>query len=254
MKNKKIFSRIAAIAMAITMSLAAGFTAPTQKAEAAGEPVKLYYATLKAEGTNTPPYVTYYTKGHISIQNLGTNKKVTVSCNYGTGWTTVPATYVRTASDGYEAWYFETPKSASYATCSFAIKYEVNGATYWDNNGGSNYNLSNANNQKYVMQKSNVVLDNSQKYINSTGATVFEGSVAVKNLAYTKVVKVRYTTDNWVTYKEVSASYGSSVQYNTELWRFSTTVPAGTTIKYAISYTVNGVTYWDNNFGADYSL
>jgi hypothetical protein len=102
----------------------------------------------------------------------------------------------------------------------------------------------------------------------------------VQNLAYNKVVGVRWTDNNWATYTNSAASYELTNADGTERWgvdvkpagwvdytRFGNptwknvttgavnSIPTGgQKIKFAIYYTVNGVTYWDNNNGQNYEL
>ncbi|MCX7920795.1 MAG: CBM21 domain-containing protein [Clostridia bacterium] len=266
MKNKKILNRLLTLVVAVCLSLTVlgGLFAGT--AQAADEPVKLYNAKLETIYSNGV-LVGYYSSGKIAIQNLGATKTVTVRYAYSDGvWKDVAAKYVKTTSDGYELWSFETPKvypSFHYYNfnCTFAVKYTVNGTTYWDNNNNSNYYVSVSNvpgtvNTPYALAKS-IVLQAAAGKAQTPGTTTYSvnGSIVLKNLAYSKVVKVRYSTDNWATYKEVNATYGFTYSNNLESWSFAINNLSPTaTVKYCISYTVNGVTYWDNNFGANYTL
>lgn len=75
----------------------------------------------------------------------------------------------------------------------------------------------------------------------------------LRSLAYDKDVRVRYSTDNWATYEEVQGTFNYSFPDSAiESWVVS--VPATQAFEYAISYKVNGTTYWDNNFGANYTF
>ena len=102
------------------------------------------------------------------------------------------------------------------------------------------------------------------------------GSVLVRNLAYHKQVVIRYTTDNWNTYTDVNAWYSQTSNFNpygdsnysAEFWNFEgetltfTKAHSGQSlagampndIQFAIRYTVNGQTFWDNNNGQNYIL
>jgi|GEM_PF-1581378 len=99
----------------------------------------------------------------------------------------------------------------------------------------------------------------------------------VQNIAYSKEVSILWTDDDWTTSQTANLTYDYSLPNNYEVWGvdFSPmgrldsyyiggwhnyvtnhTRSGGTsvTIKYAISYKVNGNTYWDNNNGQNYSL
>jgi len=138
----------------------------------------------------------------------------------------------------------------------FVVGYTVNGQTYWDNNGGQNYRL--AKNAGPLLGRDVMV---SAVYLYSAG----NGAVDVRNVGYSKVVEVVYTTNNWKTVMVAQASYGGSRiyygyssfdnpnQYGVERWYFFLPSFAGKEVKYAISYKVNGQTYWDNNEGLNYT-
>jgi|GEM_PF-2105392 len=76
------------------------------------------------------------------------------------------------------------------------------------------------------------------------------GLVEVANLAYDKRVEVVYDpgTGAWVS---AAASYVGPSRPGFELWAFD--VDGGATA-FALSYAVDGRTYWDNNGGQDYRL
>ena len=80
--------------------------------------------------------------------------------------------------------------------------------------------------------------------------------VEVENLGYDKEVAIHY----W-NRKERKMSYRQSLNDNREEWYwesgYSDSERLGkscSAIKFAIRYTVNGETYWDNNGGWDYCL
>ena len=79
-------------------------------------------------------------------------------------------------------------------------------------------------------------------------------SVTLKNYGYEKNVKVIYTLDNWNTQGSYELEYDKTLENGNEIWDGE--VPSeikGKTIEYYISYTVNGQTYYDSNFGENYS-
>lgn len=200
----------------------------------------------------------YYSTGNIYVKNLGTNKNVSVHYTYnGIDWFDQPATYYKTLSDGSEVWKFQTPyKSflgARWAKCScrFAIKYEVNGKTYWDNNNGNDYFLERGKNSSFistVLSKSIVAFDG----IWDGGANKHNVSIALQNLGVDKTVKVHYTKDNWKTSHQVDASYSNTTNNGLEFWGCTINEDSSSNFEFCISYTVNGITYWDNNFESNY--
>lgn len=254
MKTKKIISLLITLIMLATICVAA---IPT--ASAAGNPVALMYARgdiFGGGGFNA--FANVY--GFIEVENIAYNKSVTIHYSFDEiTWKDASASYYKQTLNNNEAWEFSVDDTNyTGSTCTFAIKYEVGGQTYWDNNNGQNYKVSISGGtlgEDYAIGNAGLKVAYSS-YRPLVYQGVFSGSIIVKNLAYQKSVKVRYTTDNWSSYTEASASYGRSLSNGLEVWAFSTSnIPADwSTLKYAVSYTVNGVTYWDNNFGENYTI
>ena len=179
-------------------------------------------------------------------------------------WKDIAATYVGPTRANHEAWRFATPASSFPPRLSvgfhLAIRYSVNGKTYWDNNNGKDYRVGVGPRPIYphiVLGGSNVVMDWLAADFN------LRGNIVVKNLGYHKGVRIVYSTDNWHTVRELSAryfnsswnviDYGSAV--NQENWGFAADLPQGAKqIKFAVRYDVQGQTYWDNHFRADYLM
>lgn len=105
--------------------------------------------------------------------------------------------------------------------------------------------------------------------------TLIIGQIAVKNLHFTKTVKIRYTVDNWVTVINVDAKYTSDIPrvlkksgYDRFIFELSTPVllssyfktnlsiypSAYPKIDFCIKYTAGGREYWDNNYMKNYNL
>ena len=144
----------------------------------------------------------------------------------------------------------------------FVVQYQVLGATYWDNNSGFNYTLDAVAAEDVDGIGSALLTANVQ----SVGFEVDAGGnltidVLVRNLAYVKQVAIVYTTDNWVTFHNMSGGwkqsyppFGLAHQVNAELWTVSASVGAGKHGQFAVFYDVNGSRFWDNNFGRNYSF
>ncbi|RUT31640.1 hypothetical protein EJP77_09610 [Paenibacillus zeisoli] len=251
---KKLFAGL------MMFSLIFGITF-TGSASASGNEVKLIDSDVSVIYKNG--YVGF--SGDVEVANLGPVKNVTIHyTTNNTTWYDTAASYVGPTDSSHEKWHFgiftNDATNAAHAELKnlsfikFAIKYDVNGQTYWDNNGSANY-YNEVNNQypltSIILGTPNV-LNASSSLSNGT----FSGNIYVKNLDPNKTVKVRYTTDNWATSHEGNATYyGRLNNFNTvEGWKYSFDVPGATNVKYAISYTVNGQTYWDNNYGQNYEV
>ncbi|EEF59162.1 phosphatase [Pedosphaera parvula] len=77
----------------------------------------------------------------------------------------------------------------------------------------------------------------------------------VSNLALNKSVGMRYTCDDWRSYREVEGVW-SHHEFGTDRDRFvihsESMIPPGIRVEYAIYYAVNGLVHWDNNASANY--
>jgi hypothetical protein len=209
-----------------------------------------------------------YAYGYVELQNIAYEKNVSVFYRFGGigAFTEAKASYVAPTHDNLEAWQFATGAvSVGYkqsTSIEFYFKYDVAGKTYYDSNDGQNYKVGVGYDPPlpgYLLKQSAVVLSYADvtTTADDSGAAVakgLSGLIWVKNLAYTKLVQVVYSTDNWQTVQYANAAYESGSPSGVEGWRFGFNV-TGTPkkIEFAIKYTVNGATYWDNNFRNNYS-
>ena len=201
--------------------------------------------------------------GYIDLENKAYYKQVSVvyTINSDNNWKEFNASYSASLPGNRERWYFQSPSTGFYNGINFRfyLKYTVNGTTYYDYNTGSPFNYQvgagiRANNPELTLGTAIVVFNKATASQSGNGCDIM-GEIILKNLAYNKTVNVVYSTDNWKTTKTLGAYYGHTFNLteNSEIWYFHTVIP-GTQMKFAISYTVNGATYWDNNNGADYTL
>ncbi|WP_113671964.1 carbohydrate-binding protein [Vallitalea guaymasensis] len=241
--------------MSICLSLAMMMSFFSFNIQAADDDnVDLYYAKINTvvdhgvlQGWNVV--------GKIAVKNLAYRKNVVVHYTYDNKtWNDVYASYLKTSTDGYEIWTFETPLQPSNDfyyeyNCQFAIKYEVNGQTYWDNNNTKDYLLKGFNLRSLqgdVLNKCQLLVDDCY-YING-----LNGTIVFQDYNPTKVVTVRYTTDNWKTYKDIKAyKHPLDIYNNLETWTFKIPEIADK-YEFAIMCQVNGNTFWDNNFDKNY--
>lgn len=191
----------------------------------------------------------------VLVDDLAYDKAVTIWGETPSGWQGLAAQYVRSAGDR-ELWEAHTNGGFD----RFAVKYEVDGQTYWDNNGGQDYTVEGSGVNLYngvdVLQWGTAALYGSSSYL-------FLGA-NLRNLSYDKDVDVVYTTDGWATVRTAPLyydswqvyGYGSAPSPNDagiEYWTGAVEVGStATEVEYAFAYEVGEQTYWDNNFGANY--
>lgn len=248
MKQKKVFALTLVLALLIGM-----FAMVPAVGAVSDRPVKLIYAK--------PEYVQgegYAATGYVEVENIAYAKNVTIHYSFdGVTWNDCAAEYYKPTWGNYEAWKFQTPGTISSphrgtAEIRFAIKYEVDGQTYWDNNNQQNYSVAAGYNvtNRYDFGVGGVADFYSYRYNNT-----IHGALQLKDLGYQKDVKVIYTTNNWETTNEVSATYGSTFEKNdyVQIWYYD--FPTNeSNVQYKLSYTVNGITYVDDNFGEYYTV
>lgn len=214
-------------------------------------PVKLIYAKPPQTGLAVGAI------GYVEVENIAYEKKVTIHYSFdGVEWDDCEAEYYKPTWGNYEAWKFETPtKVPSYRgslTVKFAIKYEVNGQTYWDNNNGQNYSIHAGYSDAGRFDFGVGGIANRVAY--KSNDTV-RGWLQLKDLGNPKDVKVLYSTDNWTTTNTVDAQYYTTFSQNNYVQEWSYTIPTySSNLQYKLSYTVNGITYIDDNFGDYYTV
>lgn len=104
--------------------------------------VSLYSAvTCATSAKHVEDETTYTLNANIKVENIAYVKNVILRCrdSYLNTWEDIPATYSKplTKDNAYELWDVQTAFTGK--DIEFAIKYDVDGHTYWDNNGGKNY-------------------------------------------------------------------------------------------------------------------
>lgn len=90
----------------------------------------------------------------------------------------------------------------------------------------------------------------------NTQGTMIQGSVRVDNIAYDKEVVVRWTKNNWLSFRESQCMYCSTLDDGkTDRFAFTLVLTdSHSNIEFVIRYKVNGHEYWDNNHQHNYIL
>lgn len=112
---------------------------------------------------------------------------------------------------------------------------------------------------KARLERDNVCLEN--VVIKETEGTI-GGTVKVRNLAYNKTVKVRFTINNWTSNEDVEALYVPSQSTATgasydiyDTFSFSIPLPVSSQadkIEFCVCFTSDFEEFWDNNNGKNY--
>ncbi len=222
---------------------------------------------LKAWTSNSssPIQRKYVRRFVVKVKNLAFKKEVAIHhATYNGNWIDIPLTYQQSINNDEEIWVGEVAPDTEIYSDEFAVKYNVNGQTYWDNNNGTNYSML-VNMGAYLASEIEVFVDSF--YTRFTGSYFAINVDARRNYGSAGAVEVVYTTDDWVTTKRASLSYQryfrvgyahyiqSPNQFDIDKWETSVQVdPSVNSIEYAIVYKTGGEEYWDNNFGKNYVI
>ena len=231
----------------------------TTDAISAGGEVQLVEA-LTDDHINSPSQQRFV--ADILVKNLAYQKQITVHMldpQGGGQWIDIDAQFVESVSNNKELWRVSKGFTTSQplSKFQFAVRYGVAGQTYWDSNGGQNYTLSNnyGGYQGVYLPASTPVRVRDISRCRAKGCQDNTLQVDLRNLGYQKQVSVAYSVDNWATVQSAPLVYQTSTTVDgIEHWTVK--LPPFDAAKLAVSYTVNGTTVWDNNFGLnhDYNL
>jgi hypothetical protein len=192
----------------------------------------------------------------VLVDNLSYAKTITIWGETPSGWQSIQAQYVRSVAGNHEVWEAYTNSGFD----RFAVSYQANGQTHWDNNAGLDYTIASDGitlyNDVQILQWGSPALYGSTPYL--------WVAVNLQNLGFEKQVDVVYTTDGWHTVKTSPLAYNASQYYGygsapspnaagVEYWTGAIAVDASAPrVEYAIAYEAADETHWDNNFGSNY--
>lgn len=243
------------------------------EARGLSSPVGLLTASSSVLGRNLGGFLQYdynFT-GKIIVQNIAYQKQVQVHYSVNGGpWLDLSAAFDKSRPSNHEEWIFSvtlgtTPAESSHEALNvrFAVKYQVGGQTYWDNNGGKDYFVTVGHNGSTNKLYETTLLGRDFPVSlyssiwdfaipqNRTWRTV----VQTRNFGVQQSVKIRYTLDYWKSYQDLPLEKMYDFTLGTgSYWKSTLNIPFPTVVGYAVCLTVDGVEYWDNNFGSNYHL
>lgn len=199
----------------------------------------------------------------VAVDNLAFDKSVFIHREKDDGtWVDLPMYYHGPAGNGKEIW--KLTSSREDFGDEFVVKMVTSTGEYWDSNFGNNYSIQSAG---YLIGNSKeVTVASTNVNPAGPGQSNVSAVIVLDNVGVSKNVELVYSLDNWATSTVVNANYlGNPVQYgygsypnpsanNAEAWRASFSISEGTHAQFFVKYTVNGVAYYDSNYGADYQV
>lgn len=232
-----------------------GARAPAKWEELIMSRVQLWWAIAGMSPTGTGSY-SYWSNFRIVVENLSTAKVVGIWGRAASSgiWSFYPANFERSLGMNKEFWQARTTDVLD----RFVVRYDVLGATYWDNNGGHDYLLDVAAAQSTDGVGTAIL---GQRVISQDNPSISGGrltlGVSVQNLYFSKRVGVRFTTDHWATFHDAMAVYQQGYkpdllpfQAQVESWYIDVPVSAPSTS--SLEYAVYFDDHWDNDFGMNY--
>ncbi len=173
---------------------------------------------------------------------------------------TAVGNYFTTHGDGYEEWHIPVKSDSFRGTFLFTGWYENGaGGTFFDDNGGQRYAIQWRDSDWQTL---------SQDYASTTArfdSTGVKGTLAfvVQDLDYDKVLKLVYSTDGWVTTKELpmgspgtanQLSWKSDIDQDFERWEVNLDLPGSfSSFQFKLIYrhgTGGGITPAEFSFGS----
>jgi len=181
----------------------------------------------------------------IIVKNLGYQKKVSLWAEKKGSWSDIFAEYKESLPGGLEKWTIETNDKF----LKFAVKYQVNGQTYWDNNGGEGYSVPKLSDDFFVLTGSEFPIVLGESIYAQHKLLVYS---AVQNRSIQKKVGLVYTTDNRKKNQNIYANNHFIMKSGIEVWKFEEPISTSSNIEFALFCEMNGNDYWDNNFDRNY--
>lgn len=192
-----------------------------------------------------------------AVRGSGYDKKVSARWSIDRWQSTQECalSYEKALNSEYELWgadcRLETNSSQTRNEAQVAVQATLNGQTYWDNNRDQNYSIG-LSNDGGAFPSPNLAVRVQAPYVGQLkrGERVKHGTASVWPYPGQKSVSVIWSTDGWATTNTFAATEQSNGTFS---WDIPFSAPVGATLSYAVAYKVDGVTFWDNDDGANFS-
>ncbi len=206
----------------------------------------------------------------VLVTNLAYHKQVVVHwAGDDNVWQELPACYHSSSGQGREQWLARASCRCSSAgrlpgNIRFALQYLVPGRAYWDNNHHANHFLKA---DAGVLLGPGVLLTHlAFRPLLPQGETVQSVVVAVHRTLKARQVFIRWTIDNWKTYRqtrcflqhdywqqEQQSDAGNPNEFGLSVWSGRIKARSAFRVEYAIGCETEQGEVWDNNFGINYT-
>lgn len=195
----------------------------------------------------------------VRVKNIGFTKNAYLHYNAGgTGWNEIELNFA-SHHGNYDLFTHSTSFSNWTGSVEFAIRYEVNGETYWNNNDNRNFHLGSGDDfiieNEVALRRMDADGYLCAGWMGCSHATHLSGEIYVENIYYDKVVGIRCSSDG-VNWEDIEATYLTPIGGGVERWNFDSWdyvyQPGSSYPVYACAVFFDS--YWDNNFMQDYQI
>ncbi len=190
-------------------------------------------------------------EGSIEVKNLGPVKQVWLHYQNALGdWVDHPAFYTAPTTDNYEAFTFRLPLPGSVSSVRFAVKYRVNGQTYWDNNNQQDYRFD--GNTQTAFKHQSVAVDDASRYYNKVTL-----SARSRYQSTGDKVALVYSVDHWQTQqrRELTLSHTVNGLYGSSgFWQTTLGIEYYRPFEYFLEYQTGNEVEQDDYHGKGYRL
>ncbi|GAD02164.1 carbohydrate-binding protein [Agarivorans albus] len=190
-------------------------------------------------------------EGAIEVKNIGPNKQVWLHYQSSNGeWLDHPAFYVGASHSGYENFAFRLPLAGSVAATQFAIKYQVNGQTYWDNNQQQNYQFNDYLQTNLSHQA--IALDDAYR-----ASSLISVTARAKSRSEQDKVTMVYSDNNWKTSyrRALSLSHIVADEHGLSgVWNGQQYIEYYRHLEFYLEYNDGQNIHIDNYYGKNYRL
>ena len=109
---------------------------------------------------------------------------------------------------------------------------------------------------KFVDQMPFSAIESLQLDIDSSVTDVIlKGKIIVRNLSYEKLVIIRHSMNEWLSFTDLTAGYERSINHVVDEFAFELNInlpDVGYNMCFSIMYSVGGDTFWNNNFNRNF--
>lgn len=232
---------------------------------------RLLYGSSYVMDSNDHKVQTQIAQFEILVPDAGTERAVRIVLALENGETVqAAAQFLRAAGNNQEVWgatyYRTTFRNQELTDFVFRAELETVDGVMVDDNAGADYSLG-ADSGLLLNEPLHLQAIHQVPVLYDYGSDLpvpYFGEIALRESRYPKDVTVVYSTDGWVSVKQVSASLSESPRRNSlaqspnafgvEIWKFQLDLKGADAAQFFILCEADGDSLVDDNYGQNYDL